>query len=305
MPVTAPIFSITRGSLHDGPGVRTVAYLKGCAMACLWCHNPEGRESGPQLMIDEAKCIGCGRCIQVCPAQHFLENGALVHRRSGCAGCGRCARACPSGALTLCGEERTPEDVVRELEKDRLYYEASGGGVTFSGGECLLHPAFMEEALRRCGRAGLHTAVETALYVPWSSVEAAIPHTALFLADCKLMDAAAHRRYTGVDNGLILENLRRLAAAHGNILVRVPLIPTVNDGAENLEATARYIHDIGGGVRGIELLRYNPMGEGKYRRLGERAVLYADGPQDDEAMEGACNLMNRVIGRENFVFYRQ
>jgi len=223
MSVSAGVINITRGSLHDGEGVRTVVYLKGCNMHCQWCHNPEGIPFKPQLLFAESKCIHCGLCIQTCPEHHVLENNQHIYKKDGCIACGRCAENCPVNALELCGVEKSPQDVLREILKDKHYYDTSSGGVTFSGGECLLHADFMREIVWLCQEAGVSVTVESAMNVPWKNVESLLPFVDSFYVDIKHMDSDEHKKYTGCDNRRILKNIKRLAGV-ASILIRTPLI---------------------------------------------------------------------------------
>ncbi len=269
MSVTAMITHISRTSLHDGPGVRTVVYFKGCGLRCRWCHNPETLSPLPEILYTPQKCIRCGRCVELCPEHHRVEGDEMVFHREGCSRCGRCAEVCPSEALTTAGRRYTVEELLAEVQKDRHYYLQSGGGVTLSGGECLLQADFCRELLAACRDDGIHTAVETALFVPWKNVERVLSHTDWVFADCKLADPEKHRRYTGQDNRRILANLARLAeAAPGRVTVRIPLIPGVNDTDEDIAGFARVLAPLADGLRGVEILRYNNLAAGKYAAVG-------------------------------------
>ncbi len=304
MSVTATVFNITRGSFHDGPGVRSVVYLKGCSLACTWCHNPEGQRPEPQLSYSQTKCIGCGSCIQACPHGCIAaDGGQLAIRFDACRGCGACARACPAGALTLLGERQTPEQVLAVLEKDRPYYERSGGGVTFSGGECLLHPDFMEEMLRLCREQGIHTLLESAFYVPEAVIRRLVPLADMVYVDIKHMDSQTHRRYTKHGNERILENIRLAARLHEAVTVRVPLIPGVNDSRENLLATVRFAKSAG--ISAMELLRYNYLAESKYTAIGRTMIQYADASQPFDVMDDLCGMLNQAVGADSFVTYKK
>ena len=180
MSVTAPVTNISRCSLHDGPGSRTVVYFKGCGLKCQWCHNPETREAKKQILFIPNKCIHCGTCIEVCPEHHMISGDQMEYLREGCIACGRCAEECPSMALSLCGEDKTADQVMAEIRKDQHYYQATGGGVTFSGGECLLYPEFVAELAEKCRAEGIHTAVESAMFVPWENIEQVLPVIDLF-----------------------------------------------------------------------------------------------------------------------------
>jgi pyruvate formate lyase activating enzyme len=189
---TAPVFDISRASLHDGPGVRTVVYLKGCPLRCLWCHNPEGQSPQAQILYHAAKCIGCGRCAAVCSlGLHNADGGGRhIFNRSCCIGCGCCAEACPTGALTICGKNMAATEVMAEVKKDKRYFDATGGGVTLSGGEALLYPDFTAELFRYCRVAEIHTAIETSLHAPRENLGKLLPLTDLLIADFKHSDGA-------------------------------------------------------------------------------------------------------------------
>lgn len=271
MSLTAAVSNISRCSVHDGPGVRTVVFFKGCGLRCRWCHNPETLSPLPDILYIQNKCIHCGRCVQVCPDHHQIHGSDMIFLREGCSRCGQCASVCPSGTLTPSGRNYTEDELMKELLKDRHYYQISGGGITLSGGECLLQAEFAESLLRRCQSEGIHTAVETALFVPWKNIERILPVCDLFMADFKLADPEKHLEYTGQDNSLILQNLQRLIeTAGGSVLIRIPLIPGVNDSAADMKAFASVLRGFGKRPKGIELLRYNALAEGKYRIAGMR-----------------------------------
>ena len=298
------VFNIQRFSIHDGPGIRTTVFLKGCNLRCFWCHNPESLQPEPQLQVFPQKCIGCGKCLEVCPLQaHQLIaspvaatvaapdqaaetvagteitasgntatlakslSGRKIFLRERCTGCGKCAETCYAGALVLTGKKMTVEEVVAEIEKDRPFYENSGGGATFSGGEPLLQSDFLAEALEACRRKGIHTAVDTAGNVPWPTFRRVLPLTDLFLFDMKTADPALHRRATGVTNTRILKNLACLAAAGTRIHVRIPVIPGMNDSPEEMAAMADILAGIPG-LEKVELLPFHRLGGGKYESLG-------------------------------------
>lgn len=280
------ITGITRGSLHDGPGIRTVVYYKGCPLSCRWCHNPETIAPGPEILYYPQKCIGCGRCQSYCGTHHAMREGehSYFPAKTYCPQCGQGAKACPAEALILCGEEKTPRQLFAEIEKDKAYYALSGGGVTLSGGECLLHPAHVKELLSLCQGAGIHTAVESALHVPWENIREVLPFCNLFLADIKLSDDARHREFCGLGNRRILENLFRLAG-QAKIWVRVPFIPGVNDSRENLLATARIIKDLGKAVEKVEVLAYNTLAKGKYEAAGKEYTSFGATQAEEEVLK--------------------
>ena len=297
MSVTASVTNISRASFHDGPGVRTVVYFKGCSLKCKWCHNPETLSAQVQILYAKNKCIHCGRCVQICPDHHRIVGEGMEYFREGCTACGKCADACPSLALRVCGEEKTVDELLLEIQKDAHHYIASGGGVTFSGGECLLYPDFLAELSARCKENGISTAVESAFCVPWKNIERVLPHIDLFFADLKIPSAEKHRELTGQDNRLIIDNIRTLSNLHGNIILRIPVIPTVNDSDEDIEGFASIIRTFGEGIRGAELLRYNHLAESKYELIGKEYEKYASRNQNDAEMERLCTALRDKPGR--------
>lgn len=264
------VFDISRGSLHDGPGVRTVIYLKGCSLACKWCHNPEGINPQKQVLFYPERCISCARCIKICPDRHIVQNNNHVFLREGCTACFACCDACPANALLPCGKTCSPKELMEEITKDSGYYERSGGGITFSGGEPLLYPDYVGEVFSLARQSGIHTAVETALKVPRENIDMISDFTDLFIADLKHFSSENHKILTGSGNSRILENLEHIAHARQevNLWVRIPCIPTLNDSEENLVASAKFIRALGNGVKRVELLRYNNLSENKYKSLG-------------------------------------
>lgn len=270
------VFSIERYAVHDGDGIRTIVYLKGCPLRCLWCANPEGQEERSQLFFFPERCIGCGRCVDLCPKGGALRNvgGGIEHHPSHCRGCGLCVEVCSAGARHLFGQSMSVEEVLVEVLKDSAFYRKSGGGITVSGGEPTMQPDFVASLLSECRRRGLHTALETCGYTSWTKLEAIAEHLDLALYDLKHMDSEEHRRLTGVPNDLILENLLQLSARGLSIVVRVPVIPGHNDSPDNLEALATFVEQLPS-VRGVNLLPYHNYGSGKYARCG-REYLLAD-----------------------------
>lgn len=260
------VSNIQKYSIQDGPGIRTTVFLKGCPLDCWWCHNPEGRSLKPEIVVVETRCIRCGECVKACP--HSCSP------TEPCDLCGECVDACPTGARQAVGKRVSADDVFAEIVKDGIFYDESGGGVTFSGGEPLMQPQFLKALLEKCRSKGIHTAIDTCGYAPAEILMAVAPLTNLFLYDLKLMQDARHVEYTGVSNRLILENLRVLGQAHDNIWIRVPIIPGVNDGEDQLEELARFAASIAG-VRQVNLLPYHATGVPKFRRLG-RAYRLAD-----------------------------
>ena len=296
MSVSAPVTNISRCSLHDGPGVRTVVYLAGCSLRCQWCHNPETFSKKPQLLYTETKCIHCARCARVCPEHHKIDGGSLRILSEGCTACGRCTEVCPTNALSLSCRMMRAEEVFEEIKKDAHYYKASGGGVTFSGGECLLQPEFVGELAAMCKSAGINTTVESAFCVPFANVEAILPAIDLFFADLKLPFPEKHRLYTGKDNSLILENIRRLSMLDTEIIVRIPVIPGVNDSDEDLRGFADILKTLGSAIRQVELLKYNNLAGSKYSLLGLTYTDFSREPQSDERMQALCAALSEACG---------
>ena len=259
----ATIFDIQRNSYVDGPGIRTTVFFKGCNLRCSWCHNPESQSPKPQMMFYKNKCTGCGKCKEKCP--NHLESCEL---------CGKCTLYCPHDAREICGKEYTVDEVMREILKDKAFYDHSGGGVTFSGGECMLQIDFLEEILKACKENGIHTAVDTAGCVPFEYFERILPCTDLFLYDVKCFDSEKHKQYTGVGNELILENLKRLLATDKSVWIRIPIIPTINDTEEELQGIKEYIFSCGKSAK-FELLPYHAMGEHKYAAIGKETQIFS------------------------------
>ena len=254
--LTATIFDIQRNSYVDGPGIRTTVFFKGCNLRCAWCHNPESQSPKPQMMFYKNKCTGCGKCRIKCP--NALEKCDL---------CGMCPLYCPHDAREICGREYTVDEALREILKDKTFYDVSGGGVTFSGGECMLQIDFLEEILKECKKRGIHTAVDTAGHVPFESFERIMPYTDLFLYDVKCYDSEKHKKHTGVENELILDNLANLLHADAKVWVRIPVIPAVNDSIEEMTAIRKMLDSYGYPEK-VETLPYHSMGEHKYVAIG-------------------------------------
>lgn len=262
------IFNIQRFSIHDGPGVRTTVFLKGCNLSCFWCHNPEAALITPEIQFFPDKCIACGACVEACTQEaQMLSGNERIYLRDRCSQCLDCVDECFSGALVAAGKESTPQEVVAEIERDRAYYRHSGGGVTFSGGEPMLQKEFLKELLVKSRALGFHCAVDTAGNVPWEWLEEILPTTDLFLYDVKAFDAEIHRRATGVSNRRILENLARLAGSGKPIWIRIPVIPGVNDTPEEMSQIAAYLAPLKG-IQWVELLPFHTLGSEKYTSLG-------------------------------------
>ncbi|MEZ0395426.1 MAG: glycyl-radical enzyme activating protein [Anaerolineales bacterium] len=299
--IIGTVFDIRRYSIHDGPGIRTAVFLKGCPLSCRWCHNPEGRAYGPELIFRPTRCILCDDCLPACPNAAISRRGDQIHiERLRCRVSGACAAVCPTEALEIVGREMSVEQVLEAIERDRPFYEQSGGGVTFTGGEPLAQPEFLRLLLQACRTGGLHTALDTCGYAPWPVLDAIHPLVDLFLYDLKLMDAARHRAWTGVSNEDILSNLRRLSELGPKILVRLPLVPGVNDDGDNLRATGKFLASLPH-VPPVELLAYHNIAEAKYAGLGLDYGLSAIRLPTAENIQRCAAILGeygiRVVGR--------
>ncbi|MGA2475713.1 MAG: glycyl-radical enzyme activating protein [Terriglobia bacterium] len=260
------LFDIMRYSLHDGPGIRTTVFFKGCPLSCWWCHNPEGQSPKPNLMFFEKRCMGCGDCIQVCPHGAILRRNGVTHTTSACQVCGTCAETCPSAARKVAGRWMTVSEAMREIERDLIFWDESGGGVTFSGGEPLAQPRFLESLLDACREKRIHTVVETCGLAKKELVLHLSEKVDLFLFDLKILDPLKHKKYTGVPNDSILANLEALAQRKKPVVVRFPVIPEINDDSENIRQMVALLSRLH--LRRVHLLPYHQTGTEKYKRLG-------------------------------------
>jgi pyruvate formate lyase activating enzyme len=260
------LFDIMRFALHDGPGIRTTVFFKGCPLSCWWCHNPEGQSAKPNLMYFENRCLGCGDCIPACPHGAVVRRNGVIHTTSACQVCGTCAEACPTGARKVAGRWTTVSEVMCEIERDLIFWEESGGGVTFSGGEPLAQPRFLGSLLDACCEKRINTVVETCGLAEKDVLLKLSEKVDLFLYDLKILDPLKHKKYTGVPNDSILANLEALAQRSKPVVVRFPIIPEINDDGENIRQMVALLSRLD--LRRIHLLPYHQTGAEKYKRLG-------------------------------------
>lgn len=291
------VFDIQRFSIHDGPGIRTTVFLKGCPLSCHWCHNPESQDPKPEIFFTEDKCIGCRFCVRTCKrGGHRFEDGKHVFDRSVCLRCGSCARECYPQALEVAGKEMTVDEVVAEVRKDQAFYEHSGGGMTISGGEPLMQFEFTRAILDAAKSAGLHTCLETCGYAPPERPMAVLPLTDLFLYDIKETDPVRHRKYMGASNDVILANLSALSAAGAKIVLRCAIVPGLNDRAEHFAAVAGLAEALPG-VQGVDVLPYHPLGTSKLRRLGKESPLGEVQAPSEETVRGWVEAIRQGTGK--------
>ena len=263
------IFDIRRYAIHDGPGIRTTVFFKGCPMHCWWCHNPEGQNSEPELVFRKSRCVGCGKCAEKCQRNAILPLAQSISiDRKNCVLCDVCSSMCPSDALSIAGKRMKVEEILEEIEKDESFYEESDGGVTFSGGEPLLQPDFLRTLLKECKDRAIHTVVDTCGFARYEIIDKIRDKVDLFLYDMKTMDDETHRKYTGASNERILSNLRKLAENGSNIVISVPLIPSINDDEENVTRTAEFVSCLPN-ILQVNLLPYHRAGIEKYKNLGK------------------------------------
>jgi pyruvate formate lyase activating enzyme len=256
-----------RFAVHDGPGIRTTVFLKGCPLDCWWCHNPEGRKAKPEVFYVAERCIRCGDCVRVCPEHALKLDKQVVRDVHLCKQHLQCVDVCPTGAQEVFGRWMSVSDVLAQVSKDQIFFDQSGGGITISGGEPLMQPDFLETLLMACHVRRLHVVLDTCGYAEWSVMERIRKYVDMFLFDLKLMDPIKHQQFTGVKNDRILANLALLAKSGSSVIIRIPIIPGVNDDEKNFAAVSRFLVPLG--LREIDLLPYHRIASSKYSRLGE------------------------------------
>jgi pyruvate formate lyase activating enzyme len=295
--IKALIFDIRRFSVHDGPGIRTTVFFKGCPLRCIWCQNPESMERRSEIIFFEHKCINCGRCIDACP----IIRDEIKISKEACLRCGLCADACMSGARIKAGDLRSSLDLFDEIRKDIAFYKNSGGGITLSGGEPMMQADFIREFADLCKNENMNIAIDTCGYAAWESFEKILPFTDLFLYDLKIMDSQLHKQYTGADNELILNNLIRLAESNKDIIIRVPLIPFYTDNMNNIENIALFLYNhLRNKILRVDLLQYNVLAESKY---GRRSI-YTDRDVGKYMLEGVQSQNSNYLDDIKEIFTR-
>jgi len=269
MTINGLIFDIRRFSIHDGPGIRTTVFVKGCPLNCLWCHNPESQKPAFERVVRSERCDDCGACIDACPNKAISRlNYELITDDTLCKFCGKCVEACFSEAREIIGKSESIQNLMLTVEKDRLFYDQSGGGVTISGGEPLMQPQFVGELLGACKRVDIQTALDTSGYASWDMFDSLRKNVDLFLYDLKLFSDIQHEGYTGVSNRLIHENLNRLSQEGHRIIIRIPVVPGITDTWDNLDKLGELIANLGR-VERVDLLPYHNAGAAKYERTGK------------------------------------
>ncbi len=289
---TGMIFDIKRYAINDGPGIRTAVFFKGCPLACWWCHNPEGQSFQPQLIVRSNRCKSIQACLQVCPQDAITWDHGPITDWKKCDDCGKCAEICYAGARELVGRQVSINELVQEVSRDVPFYDQSGGGVTFTGGEPLHQIEFLKDALLACKKNNIHTAVDTSGHSSWENIKSILPLVDLFLYDLKFMDAKKHLQYTGVSNRLILTNLRMIAESRAHIVVRIPLIPGINDNEENLDLCASFLSKLAP-LDGVSVMPYHDIGVTKYQALGIKYRLEVTKSPNDEQIGHVEELFSR------------
>ncbi len=290
----ATIFNIQKYSLHDGPGIRTTVFFKGCPLSCKWCHNPESLSKEIQIIRNEGSCRMCGSCIIACPSKALkMTTDNIEFDRYKCISCGNCEDVCYHDAIKIVGKEMLVDEVLKEILKDRIFYEESGGGVTFSGGEPLMQSKFLIELAKRCKFAGIHTTLDTSGFSKWETLENVIKYIDLILFDLKIVDDEKHIEFVGSSNKLIIDNLKKLKEKNVDIFLRLPIIKGINDSMTDAEEVLEVIRG-NENIKQINLLEYHKMGMEKYPRLGKKYELTGDEKPDKETIDGLKNFYEKA-----------
>lgn len=286
------VYDIQRFAIHDGPGIRTLVYMKGCPLKCLWCSSPQTQKFSTEILYTESKCEKCLRCVDECPKKAiiFSDKEKIKIDRKLCNTCGQCVEICPNQALKLIGDQRTVEELFQDVMKDSNFYRRSNGGVTIGGGEPTMQHEFVADLLKKCKETYVHTALETCGYVKWENLEKILEYVDLLHFDIKHMDTLEHKKITGVPNELILENAKK-AAKMRPIIIRIPLIPGYNDSEENLLNTGKFAAGLGENLLRVELLPFHKFGTGNYEQLGREYELKDLEPPSEEYMNKLKNLV--------------
>ncbi len=294
------VFNIQRYAIHDGPGIRTTFFLKGCPLKCYWCHNPEGIKEEVEIIFRmEGRCLNCGDCQDACPQKALKrEDGLLLIDEKKCCKCGNCVTVCPTGALEMVGQKMTAKELLNEIEKDSIFYEQSGGGVTFSGGEPFFQPEFLAKVLKLLKERSIHVALDTAGQAPWEHISELLQYVDLFLYDIKHLNPQKHEKGTGLSNELILGNLEKLAGSGVHIIGRFPLIPGFNDEEENIFKTGKYLNTLH--INQVHILPFHGLARGKYK---DSASLFkeivsptAGDVEKTREIFASCGLKTRIGG---------
>jgi pyruvate formate lyase activating enzyme len=280
------IFDIKRFAIHDGPGIRTTIFLKGCPLRCHWCQNPEGQESNPEIILRSSRCAKeCNKCVSVCPQDAVSKDGNFIEiDKAKCDLCAKCEDVCVYDALEVVGREVTVQEAMDEIEKDKIFFDESGGGITFSGGEPLIHMDFLEALLKEIGKKNIHVTLDTSGYVSFEDMDRISDKVDLFLYDLKIMDDEKHEKYTGVSNKLILENLRNLTEQENSVAVRIPLISGINDDNQSIHMFVDFLQSLKN-IKQINLLPYQRGGCEKYKRLRKKGSPITFQSPSDERIE--------------------
>lgn len=290
------VFNIQRFSLFDGPGVRTVVFLKGCPLSCIWCHNPEGIGREPQVMFDPKRCIGCGECVDACThRRHFMRDGLHGYIKEGCVGCGKCAKVCPSQALSMAGRLMDTEAVLAEVMLDLNTYNESGGGVTLSGGEPLYQPEFALSILKGAKERGVSTCIETSGAASPAVITEAAEYTDIFYFDYKATGDEMHKKLCGSGQSVILENLGLLSELSANVTLRCPIVPNANETPEHIEGIGR-VAGMYSCIKEVQLEPYHRLGVSKSEKLGQNAAYDGKAP-DRERLEAYCKEIAASSGK--------